>query len=425
MIAIRAIRIVESFDFKQIGILMFAEYPTTIIFADDNGLPIIKEWVDCDEDDNTDRYFFYRTNKYLLKQFISGQLSHNDFILGAEDGLLYFEDVKGNTVIDRFVLAPNHLPGEYKPPIDYFFEESNGVELNNIIEHFGLDKIIEKPEASIMDTVKQVSYERKAETFNIHFNQGVGVGYGSIDTDVLGKILVRVDGLYKGIALDYLLGKNRGDVKLTPSKKEEIRPYISTEVTVSKAASYSIFLKPKNSRFGLFTEGTDSETVAQRFFNLIKNSFELDTLKLEYLEHSDNTIKSYKSFLSDIYSNELKLDFNFFSPSSLMELNQDLNYHKANLIIESIKNLDTISEDKFPRKGRFRAVNLNTGHFIFISLNDEEFHGYFDKLIREGSKLINFISIYGVEISRKLIKIAGRPDAKIEDTLIAFYEDKE
>ena len=60
-----------NFKMEFVGVLLFQEFPVTTIYSENNK-PIIKEWVDCDE--NIDRYLIYKTTKNNLKSFIQQKL---------------------------------------------------------------------------------------------------------------------------------------------------------------------------------------------------------------------------------------------------------------------------------------------------------------------------------------------------------------
>jgi hypothetical protein len=407
---------------ELVGTLLFAEFPTTIVYVGQEGVPIMKEWVDCSDEGDIDRYFYYKTSKYFLKNFIAGKLSHQDLILNATDGLLYFQDIKNGEPLLNFIISSNHLPSSYKPSGDFFLHKNDGVEVERIETYFNLKDY--SIDIAVVDKIKEISYTKKNETINIHLHQGNGVGFGTINTNILGKTLIKFDKLYKDIGLDFFIGKNRGEVPLTQKQKEDFEPYISTEIYGSLAASYSVLLRPISSRYNLFNERSDTELIAQKVFSLISNSNKPDLLQSEYVLHSDFTINSYKGFLKQIYEMELDIELNWFSPVTGNELNEGLDYRNANSILENIENLNVQTEDNFSKKGKFRAINCDTGHFIFISNDNEQFTGYFDKQIKEGSELITFVSIYEIKISRKILKEPGRVDAKIIDTIIAFFEDK-
>lgn len=408
---------------KLVGTLLFEEFPSTIVFCDNENNPIIKEWVDCTESGDTNRYFYFRTTRLFLKNFINGTMSHQDLILNSLDGLLYFQDIQQSNSIDNFVISSKQLPKQYRPSSDFYFDINDGVDVTQVYTFFNLDNVLIKKQTTV-DTIKEIASLKKTEIINLHLKQGSGVGFGTVNTDILGKTLMKFDKFYKEIALDYYKGKNRGgEISLTAKEKKQLAPCITTEIFGSIAASYSVMLRPKMSQYHLYLESTETEIIAQRIFSLVNNSNLLDTLKEEYLIHSDFTINSFKGFLKEIYEMQLDLEINWVSPITPHEFEEELNYKIANKILDNINNLNIESDESFEKIGKFRGINCDTGHFIFVSHDQEQFTGYFDKQIREGSEQINFINLYKIKIERKIIKELGQVNAKINDTIIAFYDE--
>lgn len=405
---------------KFVGNLLFAEFLTTIIFSDEENNPIIKEWVDCSDDGEIDRYFYYKSSRFWLKKFINGIISHQDLILNSIDGLLHFQDESNSKTLNNYIISNNYLPNEYKPSSDFFLNEDDAVDIDKIKDYFELEK--EKDSIPIKETIKEISIAKKSETLNIHLHQGRGIGFGTVNTEILGKTLTKFDKLYKDVALDIHLGKNRGESKLTKAKKEKLNPFVSTEVYWNIAASYSVLIRPKASEYDLFKQTSNTEIIAQRVFLLLNNSEDSELLKNEYLQHSDFTMNSYKAFLKNIYELELNLELNWFSPLNFNELDQNINYKEANARLKIIENLNVVDNDNFTQIGKFRALNCDTGHYNFVSNDSEQFNGYFDKLIKEGSDRINFIDIYEIKISRQIKKEPGISEAKVTDTILAFYK---
>ncbi len=145
---------------KRIGVLLFAEFPSTTIFADENGMPIVKEWIDCNDD--LERYFVYKVSKQHLKAFIEGKLSHFELYLYAENhiGIIVDEKEEKNQLIT--VIASAAVPNDYYPSVDYFFKKENGVETKAIIDFFKLDEIQGEPPTKTEGYVRKLStYEYK------------------------------------------------------------------------------------------------------------------------------------------------------------------------------------------------------------------------------------------------------------------------
>lgn len=404
---------------KYIGTLLYEEIPTTLIFIDDDNNPIVREWVDCSEDGKIDRYFYFKTDVYWLKRFIEAEISHQDFILNAIDGFAYFQDKMKETVINNSILAINQLPNDYRSSSEFFLNKNDAIDLQQICEYFNLEKV--ETLISISDYVKNIANIKQSETLNLHLHHGNGVGFGTINTETLAKTLLKFDKFYKEVALDLYEGSNRGSITINAAKKQGLNEFISTEVYGNIAASYSVLIRPKAAQFNLFEEKTPTEKIADKIFSLIFNSTQIEPLEGEYVKHSDFTINSYKDFLKNVYELQLEIELNWFNPSNKEEHNIDIDYRSANKIIDNIENLNIESEDEFSIKGKFRSINCDTGHYTFITTDNEQFNGYFDKLIKDASEQITFISIYDVSINRKMIKEPGRVDAKLFDTIIAFY----
>lgn len=415
---------INEFSFhlnEYVGVLLFSEFPTTIIFSDLNNDPIVKEWVDCSDNENINRSFYFKSNKTLLKEFIEGSLSHQDFVNNSTDGLLYFEDNLKGEIINKFVISTIGLPVEYMPSFDFFFKSEYGVEMDLIWNYFELENV--KSTKNNFEEIKDIATKKNVETYNLHLENSSGVGYGTIDTEILGKTLLEFEKLYKDISLDFIKGNLRGEARYTSKEKEELDPYTSTQTYLKRAGSYSILIKPANSMNNLFQQTSDTQLIAVQLFNLIENSQSTEKLMLEYKKHSEFAMRSFKQFLKMIYENSLKMDLLWFNPTTKKELFNKLTYVIANNILLNIETLNVVDEDLLPLTGKFEAFNCNTRHFEFFTNTKEHFKGYLGREVDTELKLINFINLYKVEILRKTVKVAGQQDAKISNTIVKLETD--
>lgn len=407
---------------QEIGTMLFAEFPTTVLYVDSNENLVIKEWADCSDDGKVDRYFFYKTDVLSIARFIEGNMNHLDLIRNALDGLSYFQDISNEESSDFTIISVNKIPDSYLPSASFRLNKADIVDFSLINEFLNLDNI--DTSIDIIESVKNFAKFKKSEIYNLHIKKGDGVGFGTIKTETLGKTLVQFEKLYENVALDVLIGIDRGTVDLKNKNNREKFIYANSEVVGSMAASFSLLIRPYQTDLTLFDELTSSEKIAKETFALLNNSIETEDLRKEYVKHSEYTISAYKGFLKEIYSLELDLGISWTSDKKDIRYDQQINYKLANKIVVDIDTLNTTSEDKITKKGKFRAINCDTGHFTFISNDEEQFTGYFDKLIREGSELIVFTKVYEITIQRQIIKDVSKEDPYIKDTIIAFYEDK-
>lgn len=407
---------------EEIGTILFAEFPTTILYQDETSNLIIKEWADSSDDGKIDRYFYYKTDRLNIARFLNNKISHLDLIRNSLDGLAYFEDHQINNVSNFIVISVNKIPNSYLPSASFKLSKADIVNYSAINDVLKLNEV--DVSVDITKSIKELSIYKKSELYNLHIKKGDGVGFGTIKTETLGKTLVQFEKFYENVALDVLIGVDRGVVDLKNKYNKEKFMYAQSEVVGSMAASFSLLLRPYQTDVSLFDDLTSSEKIANETFALLNNSVEPEKLKVEYLRHSEFAISAYKGLLKEIYSLELDIDISWVSDKKDKNYSQQINYRLANKIIHDIETLNTTSEDKITKKGKFRAINCDTGHFTFISNNEEQFTGYFDKQIREGSELIVFTKVYEISIQRKIIKEASKEEPQIKDTIIGFYEDK-
>ncbi len=407
---------------QEIGTILFAEFPTTTLYYDTKSNLIIKEWADCSDDGKTDRYFYYKTSKENVARFLTNKLTHLDLIRNSSDGLAYFQDDSVNDVSDFTIVSANKIPKSYLPSSNFVLRKEDIVDFSKIDQILDLNNIDTNIE--LTDILKEFANHKKSEIYNLHIQKGDGVGFGTIKTETLGKTLIKFENLYENVALDVLIGKERGTVDLKSKQNKEKFMYAHSEVVGSLAASYSLLIRPFQSDINLFDELSSSEKIANDTFALLNNSVELDKLKDEYIKHSEYTISAFKSLLKEIYALELDIDISWVSDKKELNYNQRINYNLANKIANDIDALNTTSDDNFKKNGKFRAINCDTGHFTFISNDEEQFTGYFDKQIREGSEQIVFTKIYEISIQRKIIKDASKEEPQIKDSIVGFYEDQ-
>ena len=405
---------------KFIGVLLYEEFPVTSVYEDENKNPVIKEWIDCE--DKIDRSIIFQTSKELLKSFLESKISHKEFILNPKDGISFVIDE--NEQIERvWLISSNYIADEYLPKMDVFYDSNDGVQSQKVVENFDLDKISNEDKN---ETYKELAIKNDIEVFNLHLKKGIGIRFGRVDTDLLGETLLDFDNLFKEVSLDHFYGVNRGELSIKRNEKQEKLNLASTEVFLYKAASFSVYIKPKyTNQIDLFEGKSTSNIISQNLFNLIRISKDEKELKENYLKYSDFVYKSYKHFLKNIVQYDFKLDLNWSNESANQTYNEEFGMFKANEIIESLQNISTEETSNFKIKGKFTALNCNTGSFKFTSNQEELFSGYFDKLVKDSVATLNFTNLYEISIERKMTKEAGNPDLKIKYIIIAHYHIKE
>lgn len=404
-------------ELVKVGVLLFEEFPSTILYKK-NDEYYIQEWVDCSENDEFDRYFIFKTDEKFIAKFIKSEISHFDLLKNASESFVFFFDKNNDSTTDLTICSISNIPQQYLPNNDIYNYYEDFVNIDAIKQVIDFDII--DTSTDLKEFINTSVETNNSDIYNLHILKGSGVGYGRIKTKILSDTLNEFDNLYKQIVLDIHLGKNRGNVG---HKSNDLEKYTSTEIIQTIAASFSILIKPTYNEGLLFENLTSSKQIAQSFFKLINNSTETQNFKNIYTNFSEYTISSYKSFLKEIYNHNINIGISYRSIDNPELFTQKFDLKLANKIMSDIDTFSYVDNDSFYKIGKFRALNCDTGHFIFISNENETFSGYMDKLIKKGSEQILFTKIYKVSIERKITKEASKEKPKIEDVIVAFFEE--
>jgi len=125
-------------NLERIGILLYPEYPTTMLYKTEQQSPLVIEWVDCSEQ-NIDRFLCYECSTKNLVRFFKGSLSHKNLIKSATKNLIISFEGDVNSPIDPRIIHFDNLPADYLPHADVFFNKKEAVEYNKIICSFNLE----------------------------------------------------------------------------------------------------------------------------------------------------------------------------------------------------------------------------------------------------------------------------------------------
>lgn len=128
---------------NAIGVLQWSDdgSPNMLVYADENGEPLVSEWVDFHEDISI--YFTYRVTRANLADFIQDNLSHYGMIMSCSGGigmLTRMHEDEAETTVEP--LEIEWMSEEWLPdPTDYFSDYDDHVDVQPIVSYFNLDTI--------------------------------------------------------------------------------------------------------------------------------------------------------------------------------------------------------------------------------------------------------------------------------------------
>lgn len=408
-----------AFDLPtEVAALLFPEYYTTIVCIDKNNNSFIKEWVDCTDDQSVNRFLFYQTTRELLKAFIDKRITHLEFIRRSVSDTYFLIDLDEESNYHNVLLLRfNEIPADYLPEFGLSLESEDFVSPEIVYDYFNLYGIVD-------DTNYNLRSNQFSNLINIHLREGEGVGFGRIDADKLGKILIGFEGLYENLAKDYYFSKNRGTKIPKKISKHLSDGNLECEVVIFESASFNVILKPKADMDGLFGDSS-SDIICERALNLIAKSKNIETFNEISSQFSAYTMSSYLDFVNIVYEELINIDIKIESYKKEVFSIENLTFNEAFKIRAFYDQDSEIETDKFDLVGNFTGVNCNTGYFWFDSNDKQSYHGYLDKLISDSAYDLNFHKLYLITIERKLENKATKDSPKIHDTILAIYDYNE
>jgi hypothetical protein len=417
----------SSFPFpgsKKVGDLTYFDGPIMSLFQTGEGANLIYDWVDRDSEHH--RWLIYEVEDFQLANYVRKKLSHFDLINTCLNNIVFavdynFEIKPGNVL----VTSVSEIPYEYFPNRDVYFDEEECPEYELLAKVLKYDSRIDVATIPKIDIIEE-SKISKSELFNIHLKNGSrGVRYGKVSDAVLGNILVDVHQLNENIALDIF--RDKKTIFFDNYKKkgrrvtiDEIKELVSQEWSYSKAASFSIFLKPiySQSQLALFSESTPVQEVFKHFMTLVNagdTPEELNKIKSKY---SDEVLGSLKKLLDHIKELDLDVEFRWGNFLSNLKLDERIDAKRATEVSKNLDELEFTNEQNFDVFGKFRALDAISLSFKFDSSDNLHFEGKFSEGTRNLVSTLNLKDFYNVRITRMHMKRARQKKLINKDKLI-------
>lgn len=380
-----------------IGVLMSSYFPSTIVYSDDENNPFIVEWLDVNDEDQ-DKYVIYKTSPELLKKFIDKKINHLELINNCIDGILIefldnLENYESFYVLGFDFLDKNSLPKQ-----NSFFDSSISSDLDLIINHFSLADL----ELEEDDDLENLALQYDSDIIRIHFeNSGQVVNHGSIDTTVLGNLLVCFNNLYQEVARDRFNGVDRNRYRNSVKKKFIFNNFKNTKVLVSEAASFAIYIKPQSSEVVISNDLTlSSKDIISDIFELFENSKNSSSLNEIKESHNKSVFRELNFFSEKVFEFGLSFDLKFFNHINFNKSSKKISLLDSEHINRNIKEIVETRQETLVYIGHFCSLNIDTGYYTFLTNLNKKIKGYISDFLFDDLNTFNFITIYKIEVTK-------------------------
>ncbi|MDX6191970.1 hypothetical protein SGQ83_21680 [Flavobacterium sp. Fl-318] len=406
-------------ELTYLGDLLSTAYPTTVLYHNDKNEPIIVEWLD--EVLELDLYVMYKSTVEALEQFIKGIISHLELIKVA-DKSQYFQFYDSIFNGDFQKIKFNKIDKTSLPKETVYFNEKLSSDYLLIADFFNIEFQSDATKNEYFKVLEAFSEKSNTGLLRLHLNEGENVAYGTVDTNVLGRLLIGFEDLYHETAIDVIRGNDRKPLTKRLPEDISIIEMSSTEVYIQEAASFSIYLKSKTDAQ---SESKEYEYVSDEIFSNINELICLasNKKKLESIKSSFNSkvFDSLLNFSEIILENKVTLDLDYFNSKSHKKLTQSIKPSTAHIIHNNIVSSTIERNDSIKLRGRFTMLNTKTGYFVFKSNEKMQISGYVSELIKENMNSFNFKNKYDIVIRQNTITRLKSNNLKIVNTLESCF----
>ncbi|NDP22609.1 MAG: hypothetical protein GZ091_16230 [Paludibacter sp.] len=402
---------IESFPVKglyKIDNLIYFDGPLLSFYTNDDGDNYLYYWVDVD--DFCNRWMVFPVELAELNDYLNEKTTLYSLINRSLTG--YVLDLDDNLeAVNTFLIQISDLPEDYLPEIKSIYN-------------------CEKTSEEVF--LKYYSKKHKKGILQTHFSGGNEIGYGTMDLHLFSKLMNNFTDLNDGLGNSFykiekkkqeFRKKGNKENKEKSIKKIEFQNAYKFDVLSTRAASFSILLKPVDEEIGFEGTPTRADKYIEFMSEFISGSKTLDTLK-NYAQQIDiSTINHYESFLKLVEESHSKFQIGYLNVVSKSAYSNQIDANQAKKIITNLQTLDFESDETLSITGKFIALNIKAGKYTFESSEDKSTGTLRGDALKKCFE-IAFNKTYQVEIQRKTTKKAAIKKSKNIDILKLIVEIK-
>ena len=358
------------FHLDWVGDLLFFDWPIISVLRNEHGQPFIKSWLESH--DNINRYAVFEVSKHLLEEYVFKNCSYLDVLLNPLNDLIFTIDTSNNgNILSTKIISSTYVPKKYLPKKHILFDSEDSIQLEHIIEAFGLEDSSLSEQPFTFDILEEAN-KIDSELINLHFSaKDSKVGYGKIESQILGEILVNYHKMAEATALNiYEKDNDVSAIKNIKYKKDEvefIKKLAATEYSYDKAASFSVFLRPVKIIEDKELNQTSSEKITDSIFELFNAGANLIELEKFNTNFSGPMLNAFSVFLKSIKENDITVTVKYGNPQKQSYQAETFNSKKSETIIKNLSSFEKGDPIENRLHGTFTALDKDHHTFRFLN----------------------------------------------------------
>lgn len=406
------------FELKWIADLLNYEWPMISVYSDEQLQPYLYAWIDGSE--KTDRYLIMQVDKRILEGYLLKVISYDELFKNAVDDRYFTLDISKLTgeISNITELSYAKLQASHKPDKGLFLEFEEQSDVDEIARKFQLTMDLEAFRYG-KESILALAKASQTDIINIHLNSSNGkVGYGSIQSHILGQVLVEYNKMAEASALMVYedTGMRRNANIWKDGERESVIEMAHTEYYAT-AASFDVKLTPVRPK--QLKGGSAMEKITEKIFQLmnIGEDFSLENISMEIFPQ--DMLNAYDNFLSIIHRNGISVAMQYGNPSKNLVRREYFDAFKSSRIVKQLRSISEGQPQEHKYTGEFRSFHRDKLTFEFRTLSGNEISGHVKPDVADAVSLDIFRSNYDIVVEKVYQQKKGRLGMSTKNTIVS------
>lgn len=411
------------FELHWIADLLSYEWPMVSIYSDGEGIPFLYAWIDGSEKD--DRYVILQISRRLLEGYLLKVTPYDELFKNAIEDRYIVLDVSKQTGEVRNIkeLSYTKLQHNHKPDKGLFLEFEDQSDVDDIARKFKLEM---NRDAFIFGVDNILEHARLAQTdvINIHLNSSNGkVGYGIIQSHILGQVLVEYNKMAEASALKVYeeLGMRKSEYAWKDGERDAVIASAHTEYYAS-AASFDVKLTPVRTK--QLRQGTAMEQIAGKIFELMNIGENFDQQSISMEAFPQEMLNAYDNFLSIINRYGISVAMQYGNPAKNSLRREYFDSFKSSRIVKQLRNISEGLPQERHFNGQFLSFHREKLDFSFRTLSGNVISGLIKPNVADAVRMDIFKSNFDLVIETVYQQKKGRLGMTAKNTIVSCVKSE-
>ena len=406
------------FEIEWVADLLSYEWPMISIYSDACSEPYLYAWIDGSE--KADRYLISKVSKRNLEGYLLKVVPYDDLFRNSVNDEYFSVDISKQTGdINNITALPYiNLQTNHKPEKELYLEFEEQSDINAIAGKFELKMDCEAYKFGI-ESIIELAKSAQNDIINIHLNSSNGkVGYGHIQSHILGQVLVEYNKMAEASALKVYedLGMRRHSKTWKEGERESVIALAHTDYYAT-AASFDVKLIPVRTKN--LKSGTAMEQITEKIFQLMNIGEEFGNENVSMDTFPQEMLNAYDTFLSIINKYGISVAMQYGNPVKQLVRREYFDAFKSTRIVKQLRCIQEGLPQERKFTGKFLSFHSEKLTFDFRTLANNEISGIVKSDVADAVRMDIFRSNYDIVIETLYQQKNGRLGMSVKNTIVS------